>query len=477
MLPSPDFWLVPVLDSDEHCGEHCVVIARALAEVAAGSDGAIRAGVLRGFSSITTLDGDEATVAALYNMTQVPQLLLWPPGTGPRFLQPPLRLPPQVAASLLTAGSKRVYETLKALIPSVLAPPLRRASARALFAEPRAGLPRVVLAHAKAEPSAPFKRLALDFAGRAVFALAPADDAHVLAALGLASAADAPALFVSPGGAKDAPPPAPAAPARAPKKKGKKGDAAAADEAPSPAAAAADDYPAPLAWAHWARYPKGAHFSLPMLRAWLDATLPRAPLPALRSAADFDALCARGAASICFVAVLPADAPRAAAARAALQAVADSHLWLTADLDSVQSREGFTARRAALAFATVDGAAQGAWASALRVAAPGLVAINARKRLVAPLAASFSEANVRDFAASVMFQKPAQLDVGEALRAQVRPPVDVRLERLDTLPALADEPPAPHARADAEAPVAAAPGERAEMMLTVDMVEPQVAAA
>ena len=393
-----------------HNGENNLQMAKTLASVAANSDGLLRVGLLRGSGSVAGADGEERTVMKLYNVTHVPQLLVWPAGTGPRSLQPPLRFPPDVTAQLLTASTKRLWENLKPLIPSLVDGPLKTASLGAFLAAPPSALPRVVLVHSKPDASALLKRLSLDFSSRGIFALAAASDANVTAAWGLPDGGgESPALFVSPTGA-----------VAASKKKGVV-------------------VPAAGALSKWSRFPPSSALTYAAIREWLSTTLPPAPTPQLRTAGDWDRECA-GSQGLCVVGVFPAG-QRGDEARRVFSKIAGSPSWTKADLESLQAQSGYKAHRAALSFMWVDGDAQGAWAAALRATAPALVVMNPRKKLFATMMESFSEANVQAFVESVIFERPKWIDARAAAESGALPAVDVRLERVDgDFPALATQP-------------------------------------
>lgn len=416
VIQSTDFWVVPIFDEDVHNGENNLLMARTLASVAANSDGLLRVGLVRGSGSVEGADGEERSVMKLYNVTHVPHLLVWPAGTGPRSMQPPLRFPPDVTAQLLSASTKRLWENLRPLIPSLVDGPLKTASLNNFLAAPPAALPRVVLVHAKPDASVLLKRLSIDFAARGVFALAAATDANVTAAWGLPEGGgDAPALFVSPSGAT----------AAAPVANKKKGGAAAV--------------PAPGSLSTWTRFPASSALTYSAIRAWLATTLPAAPTPQLRTAGDWERECA-ASQGLCVIGVFPAG-ERGAEPRRVFSKIAGAPSWTKADLESLQAQGGYRAHRAALAFMWVDGDAQGAWAAALRASAPALVVINPRKKLFATMMESFSEANVQAFVESVIFERPRWIAANVAAESGALPRVDVRLERVDgDFPALATQP-------------------------------------
>ena len=203
---------------------------------------------------------------------------------------------------------------------------------------------------------------------------------------------------------------------------------------PPPATAAYLPPPASLQAQGWTAFPKDRNMSLGALGAWLNATLPPAALPQLASQADFER--ARKASGVMLIAVLGGSGPAREGALALLRRVAASPHWAIPDFESLQSPGGFAASRPHMSWSWVDGVAQEEWAAAFAGAAPpALIAFNPRKELFAVMKGAFNEGNVADFVRSVPGLVPAH---PKAAHLGLRPPVDVRLERLErSLPPLA----------------------------------------
>ena len=431
VFTSNDMWLVLVLEAEERCGAECARYIDTLARAEKQSGGLLRGGLLRAGGAVAaSASDDETPVHALFNITHVPSLLLWVPGGGARSDATALIIPPGMADSLLTAGAKALYDGVVPFLPSVVTAPLRSPGFPSFFGalEPECcpgSLSPVVLLHASARPSPTLKRLALEYIGRASFALVPAADAAALAAWGVDNAS-LPLLLVGPRGAGLPPSAAPALPGE-----GKKRRAA---DAPPPATAAYLPPPASLQAQGWTAFPKDRNMSLGALGAWLNATLPPAALPQLASQADFER--ARKASGVMLIAVLGGSGSSREGALALLRRVAASPHWAIPDFESLQSPGGFAASRPHMSWSWVDGVAQEEWAAAFGGAAPpALIAFNPRKELFAVMKGAFNEGNVADFVRSVPGLVPAH---PKAAHLGLRPPVDVRLERLErSLPPLA----------------------------------------
>jgi hypothetical protein len=384
-LSSNDFWVVPILDQFEHCGQLCVEIEKILTKVSTVSEGLVKVGYLQGSTTVTGSNGEDLTVVEMYNITHVPLLMVWPPGTGPRNEYSGLTFPPEIASGLLQQGPKRVYETLRNMIPSLVTVPITTHSLAAFFEDKLAlQLPHVLLVHkTSAVPSALFKRLSLDYPLRASFGLATAKDAKVFGI----DAKDT-ELYIAPVGTAGA----------------KKLDASKLK-----------------------RF-QGANMSLASLRAWLDAELPSTPTPELTSAADFDSHCAQ-AQGLCFIAVVR-DAS-AEESLAQFSSVASSPFWTKTDFDSLTASSGLSASRLGASFSWLRGDQQEKWLESFRATFPTLIVINPRKNLFATMTAAYSEANMFEFVQSVLVQlAPAAVNKG------LKNPVDIRFERLDKLPTL-----------------------------------------
>ena len=175
--------------------------------------------------------------------------------------------------------------------------------------------------------------------------------------------------------------------------------------------------------------------TLPALSAWLNATIPPAPVRQLRSQADLER--AAGAPGATVIAVLPPGAAGAPLLRA-LSRVAGSPDFVAPDFESLQSASGFTAARLPFHVAWVDGAAQGEWAAAFNAPTPGLVAWNARKSVFATMKTTFTEANVRDFVEAVVVPKNHRAKEAH-FQGVVKPRAEVAMERIDRVPPLASE--------------------------------------
>ncbi len=386
------------------------------------SGGVLRGGLLRAGGTVMASGGDdELRVHELFNITHVPSLLMWVPGSGPRSEPTALSIPSGMAVHLLDAGAKALFDGLTPFIPSLVTAPLRTPGFPSFFEEAPccAGkLARAVLLHNNARPSPLLKRLALEFANRAQFAIVPAADAAALAAWGVDNAS-LPALLVSPPGAAALPP-------RATSAGGKKKRADAANE---------PYVPEPGSLSEWRAFPRDRNMTLAALSAWLNTTIPAAPVRQLRSQADLER--AVGAPGATFIAVLPPGAAGAPLLRA-LSNVAGSPDFVAPDFESLQTAGGFTATRLPFHVAWVDGAAQGEWAAAFNAPTPGLVAYNARKSVFATMKSTFTEANVHDFVEAVVVPKSSRIKEAH-FQGVVRQRAEVAMERIDRVPPLASE--------------------------------------
>jgi hypothetical protein len=401
-------------------------MARLLADTAASSEGAIRAGLLRAQSTVAGPDGEEMSVASLYNVSRVPMLLLWPPATGRRFVMPPLRLPAEISAPLLSSSKEQFRKAVDPLVSTLVV----RAGGDALpevFSD-NVGVPweapRVFVMTYNSTVSTVLKRLSLDFAHRAAFIIVPSSDAPMMSAWGLDGAPKKPRMWVSRPNGLDAPPK---------KWRGKR-------KGPDGEELVWDPRPQPGDWANMTTYDPAAPLKLASLRAFLEANLPPPVVRRVRSLVEFEKECGTG---VCFVGVLPSPLTNADAHKDALvsmHAAASAPSLISTDHSAARNAADVSAVRAAATFLWIDGEAQASWAGAFRVASPGLIAFNTRKKLFAPLSGSLSTAAARDFVDSVLFTRPFGLSAADASKmGWVRPPVDVRLEGYPSVPAFAVE--------------------------------------
>ncbi len=379
----------------------------------------MRAGMLRAGSTVVGPNDEELNINILYNLSQVPVLLIWPPGTGRRYLMPPVRLPPEITANAILSGKKALWETLRPIVPNIVQ--FGGASELPRFFAQDVGLsaesPRIFVLSRSGLISPMLKRLALDFSSRAVFVYVPNTDKDMIAAFGLPAAPEKPRIFVSRPGGVDSPPK---------KWKGKKKNALGEEKQWTA-------IPEPLAYANWTTYDPEAPLKLVTLRTWLEAHLPSPPILRVKSALEFEAACSSG---ICFVGILP-SAPVAAKAAAmkALEAAASAPSLVTCDFSEARSAADLKGNRAAATFVYIDGDIQANWASAFRVSAPGFIAFNIRKKLFAPLVGTLTQKTAKDFVDSILYTRPSGVAKSDAERmAWVRPPIELRLEGFPSVP-------------------------------------------
>ena len=82
-----------------------------LAKAVKSSGGVLRGGLLRAGGAVASLHGDEETpVHTLFNVTHVPTLLIWIPGSGPRSERTALAFPAQMTSGLLNQGAKALFD-------------------------------------------------------------------------------------------------------------------------------------------------------------------------------------------------------------------------------------------------------------------------------------------------------------------------------------------------------------------------------
>ena len=421
------------------------------ASVADKSGGIFRIAYTHGTDVVTSHTGEPVLAHQLFNVTEVPSLVLYAP--GPKRLERGLSIHAQMLMGVYEQGQRALHSMLRGFVPT-LVDSVRGTDLRGWLGggdnSALDSLPRVLLLSSKQERSLQYRALSSAFASRAVFGQGLASDKGLASTFGVTAP---PALFISP----------PFAAADA-------GAAPAAGEPLLPAAATAA----------WRRYPgnlSSATYS--DLRHWLLEALPvRGPAPVvLRGPDDFARHCgaARGV-TLCFIAVLPreelprpvprrfpdayelasvaegggvdgsntgGDTPRQAFERVAARA------WFRPDWDklSAGARGDLTGDRLPIAFMAVDADAQSGFAGSLHAGeAPALVALNPRRRVFAPFRGdTFSASELVSFVQAVVDRAlgvPAPEAAAAARMAASEKEAGIELDVLPgPVPTLVQQPP------------------------------------
>lgn len=400
-------------------------------------------------------EGDGVPAHSFYNATAVPTMQLY--GVGAKAAGKSLQLSAEMAGGLFGGGAKMLFQQLRAFSPSLITA-VRSGNLPEFFGRPStpATLPRVLLLSDKRERTLLLKKLAMDFASRAVFGQGDLHEGKgkLAAAFGVDVNATVPAAAAG-GGSDD-----------------KDAKAAGSKKITSallvgPAAAVSPDKDTlkklPAGAFPWTRYEGAMNYA--SLYEWLDATLPRAKPMQLRTPGDFDSAC--GAApdvTLCFIAILPHEAEaaalgmpallapdelqkceagdvacmrrrrrisgfettgddedeadggddddddedgsgRAAARRKAaagariyrvLQKLA-SRAFVRTDWSSMNGSPELKAERLPISITWIDAGEQPELAAALKAPVPGFVALNPRKKQLAIMRGSFTPRNAYDF--------------------------------------------------------------------------------
>lgn len=80
IMRSNDMWLLTVLEADERCGEQCGVIRDVLSKVESKADGIMRFAYTTAHDLVVDNNDETVPIHQLYNVTQVPFMLVYPAG-------------------------------------------------------------------------------------------------------------------------------------------------------------------------------------------------------------------------------------------------------------------------------------------------------------------------------------------------------------------------------------------------------------
>jgi len=435
VLSSNSLWVVVVTDDEEKCGKQCEEYAEIMSKASASSGGLLKVGFLRAAGSVRVSpnpEDEEMVVMTLYNISQVPTMLLWTPG-GRRDEASPLIIPGQMADAMMREGAKRFFNSLAQFMPSLVTAPLRTPGFPSFFPEEDPGrFSPVVLLHNNPKPSPLLKMLSLEFSGLANFALVPGGDEAALAAWGVSNSS-LPQLFVGPRGFRL---PASAAPPASEKKpSGKKGAAAKASAGGGPY------IPPPQSFKGWKAFPSSPQYPMNFasLKKWLTSILPAPTLPQLATQADLER--ALKASGLLFLAILPSSPEARSPSLSMLARVLGSSEFVIPDYESIQlnQQSSFVASRPYMTWAWIDGGAQNEFVSAFSGAAtPGLLAYNSRKGVYSIMKGSLTEANVKEFVMALVIPLTPQQVARGQLSGVTRP--EIPREKIDKLPQLANHP-------------------------------------
>jgi hypothetical protein len=430
--------MVAIIETDDRCGPQCGYIRSALHTVEEKSDGAIRSAYAHIGDTILNADGEPVLTHAAFNISTTPSILIFPAGKkGSAHFIHPMKLEGQNAVDILSHGPRLLFENSKLFVPSLVAAARTRDFAD-FIGRPSPLLPRVVLftdagaTDGGSSAPLPIKRLSVDFAARAHIGLARNDDTALVAAFRSNTTRR---LFVGP---------------------------SAASAGSSAELVLSGSTPTPGSLAGWTAYDSvaGGGMGYTAIRRWLQATLPPAPLPQLRSQADFDRHCGAGTSSVCFIAVLPASAEREAyeegegAAEDAedgpsplsvFRRIASSN-YVQPDWASISTGR-FVAERLPGTFVWVNSDAQSDFLEAFDALSPGLIALNPRKKVFAVLKQSYSERNIDEFVFGMMNYRPDGVSPFIGTDSARR----VDLQPIKTLPKLERQPPPPEKKNKAPA--------------------------
>lgn len=330
VLENDDATAVFVLANPEACGKTCEEITKVLTQTQEKALGTLNMATVLASGSVSPGgNDDDVSVAELWNVTAIPMLALYPP--GPKHVKSALQLDPQTTGSLLAAGPKQTYNTLSRMLGASLVASVRQASIEEFFTRPStpAGLPRVVLFTDKKEKSLLLRKLSTDFASRAAFGQADINEGKGKLALAFGLDTNKTTTAAADGG-------------KAPTSvllisSGPLSLPAEKDALKKLAPGSLGSLTGEAGKNKWVRY-EGKLDYLSLYEA-LDATLPRAAAPQLRTQADFSKAC--GAASdvtLCFIAVLPHEAEAAALSVSPLLAADELQKCGAADAGCIRSR-------------------------------------------------------------------------------------------------------------------------------------------
>ncbi len=357
VLQTDEIFALVVLAPDQQCGEPCGKVKDVLGKVAGKMGHLMKFGTMLHSEQLANPaeDNEMQSVGEIFGVVNktsgtatIPHLLVW--NAGPKLMNAAISMPAQYLMHIMSKGPKSAWTQLRNFVPSMV----ETANTNKLeewMTKKHPEAPRVLLFTEKLGSSVLYKKLSVDFAGRALFG----ESSKFLEDMAeLFGVSEYPTLLVSP---------------------------------PGPHSLKDEAYKA------WKRYEGKMEYHA--IKAFLQRNVPDKNTPLVYSPATWKKHCAE-ADGVCIIAAVEDDA----VARKRQLEVFDATVartFVKVDIEGFQ-RGSVMATEYPVSFMAVDGERQPDIRSVFDVpAVPSVIAVNPRKKAFSVMKGSYNEKNVYDF--------------------------------------------------------------------------------
>lgn len=437
VVKSGDLYVVTLLDASCEETDLCKKVHEILGNAAAQGKGYVHFGYAYLTDAIgPTVDGDLNPVHQIFNVTAIPEILIY--GFGTRNIETPFRIPATIAGQLLIGmGVSGIYTNLKNLVPNMVES-VGYSSFPSFLKDVAPTTPRVLLFSDKTEVSMMYRKLAMDFSSYAIFCQGRQSDAKLYD-------------FVKASQSED----------------NDDTTSAESDSNPTPRLfigfndiSSSDGTGQKWKWIPYTG-PLNSYDALHSLFSsqFHHSNVRNALMPQLRSSSDFDLYCKNSKVSVCIIGVAPGSSvyqPNSKTADnasesdrrdlrglPALEAVVFQSRFQV-DYESLNRYNGFRATRPPMSFSWIDSEFQADFLRDFDIASGGygIIALNPHKKSFAAIRGTFDELTASQFVAGFLKDDipPSTPEfIIEKLKAH-KTSVTTSLRPISSLPNLLEQP-------------------------------------
>jgi len=369
VLQTDEIFALVIVAPDQQCGEPCGKVKNVLGKLAGKMGHMMKFGTMLHSDQLPNPaeDNEMQSVGEIFGVVNttagtatIPHLLVWE--SGPKLMNKVVSMPAQYLMHIVAKGPKSAWAQLRNFVPSMV----ETANTNKLqewMTKRLPAAPRVLLFTEKLGSSVLYKKLSVDFAGRALFG----ESSKFLEDMAeLFGVTEYPTLLVSP---------------------------------PGPHSLKEEAYKA------WKRYEGDMEYAA--IKTFLQRNVPDKSTPLVHSPATWKKHCA-DAEGVCIIAAVEDDA----VARKRQLEVFDatvSRAFVKVDMEGFQ-RGSVQATDYPVSFMALDGERQADLRSLFDVpAVPSVIAVNPRKKAFSVMKGSFNEKNVYEFVMGMLLGEGMEL--------------------------------------------------------------------